>query len=59
MYTTHMKANNKGRSYHEKVLDARESLWKDTTKREEERNANPIDWTATLNAGKVIYKTSK
>ena len=54
-----MKANNKVRSYHEKVLDARESLWKDTIKREEERNANPIDWTATLNAGKAIYKTSK
>jgi len=59
MYTTHMKANNKVRSYHEKVLDARESLAKHTMKREEQREANPIDWKATMEAGKVDYKKSK
>ena len=59
MYTTHMKANNTGRSYHQRVLDARESLAKDTMKREEEREANPIDWNASVKAGKVVFKKTK
>ena len=59
MYTTHMKANNTGRSYHQRVLDARESLAKDAMKREEQREANPIDWKASAEAGKVVYKKSK
>jgi len=59
MYTTHMKQNNTGRTYHERVLDARESLAKDTMKREEQRNANPIDWKATMETGKVVFKKSK
>ena len=54
-----MKANNTGRTYHERVLDARESLAKDTMKREVERKANPIDWTATVETGKVVFKKSK
>ena len=56
MYTTHMKANNTGRSYHQRVLDARESLAKDTMKREEQREANPIDWNASVKAGKAVFK---
>ena len=54
-----MKANNTGRTYHERVLDAREEQWNDTMKREEEREANPIDWKASAEAGKAIYKKSK
>ena len=54
-----MTTNNKGRSYHQRVLDSRESLAKHIMEREEKRNAKPIDWTATVNAGKAIYKTSK
>jgi len=54
-----MTANNTGRTYHERVLDARESLAKDTMKREVEREANPIDWKATMETGKVVFKKSK
>ena len=54
-----MKANNTGRSYHQRVLDARESLAKDTMKREEQREANPIDWNASVKAGKAVFKKSK
>jgi hypothetical protein len=54
-----MKANNTGRTYHERVLDARESLWKVAMEREEERKANPIDWKASAEAGKAVYKKSK
>ena len=54
-----MKANNTGRTHHERVLDARESLWNDTMKREEEREANPIDWKATMETGKVVFKKTK
>jgi len=46
-----MKAKNtknKGRSYHQRVLDARESLAKDTMKREEQRKANPINWNEVV-----------
>ena len=28
-------------------------------KREEQRNANPIDWKATMETGKVVFKKSK
>ena len=59
MYTMHMKANNTGRTYHERVLDASEELWKDTMKREEQREANPIDYKATMETGKVVFKKSK
>lgn len=59
MYNTHMKANNTGRTHHERVLDAREGLWNDTMKREEQREANPIDWKATMETGEVVYKKSK
>jgi len=59
MYNTHMTANNTGRTYHERVLDARESLAKDTMKREVEREANPIDWKATMETGKVVFKKTK
>ena len=54
-----MTANNTGRSYHQRVLDARDSLAKDAMKREEQREANPIDWKATIETGKVVYKKSK
>ena len=54
-----MKANNTGRTYHERVLDASEELWKDTMKREEQREANPIDYKATMETGKVVFKKSK
>jgi len=54
-----MTANNTGRSYYQRVLDARKSLAEYNEKREEQRNANPIDWTATVEAGKVVYKKSK
>ena len=59
MYTTHMKANNTGRTHHERVLDAREEFWNDTTKREVEREANPIDWNASVKAGKTVFKKTK
>lgn len=39
-----MKAKNTGRSYYQRVLDSRESLAKDTMKREEQRKANPTNW---------------
>ncbi len=51
MYNSHMKAKNTkntGRSYHQRVLDARESLAKDTMKREEQRKANPINWNEVV-----------
>jgi hypothetical protein len=54
-----MKAKNTGRTYHERVLDASEELWKDTMKREEQREANPIDYKATMETGKVVFKKSK
>ena len=54
-----MKANITGSSYEEKVKDARESLAKDTMKREVEREANPIDWKATMETGKVVFKKTK
>ena len=54
-----MKANNTGRSYHQRVLDARESLWKVTMEREEERKANPIDYKASMETGKVVFKKTK
>jgi len=54
-----MKAKNTGRTYEEKVKDARESLAKWNAKREAEREANPIDWAATAEAGKVVFKKSK
>lgn len=44
MYTTHMKAKNTGRTYEEKVKDARKELYKETIKCEEERKANPTNW---------------
>ncbi len=59
MYTTHMKAKNTGRSYHERVLDAREAQWNDTMKREKQREANPIDWKASAEAGKAVFKKTK
>ena len=59
MYTTHMKANNTGRTHHERVLDARESLWNDTMKRQEQREANPIDYKASMETGKVVFKKTK
>jgi hypothetical protein len=54
-----MKANNTGRTYHERVLDARDSLAKDAMKREKQREANPIDWKATMETGKVVFKKTK
>jgi hypothetical protein len=54
-----MKANNTGRTYHERVLDSRESLWNDTMKRQEQREANPIDYKATMETGKVVFKKTK
>ena len=58
-YNPRMTANNTGRSYHQRVLDARDSLAKDAMKREEQREANPIDWKATMETGKVVFKKSK
>jgi|TARA_B100001093_G_C26176665_1_gene738076 hypothetical protein len=46
------------RSYHARVQAARKAMWM----RENERLANPpkeIDWTATIEAGKVVYKKTK
>ncbi len=54
-----MKAKNTGRTHHERVLDAREEQWNDTMKREEEREANPIDWNASVKAGKAAFKKTK
>ena len=54
-----MEANNTGRTYHERVLDARESHWNDTMKRQEQREANPIDYKATMETGKVVFKKTK
>ena len=54
-----MKANNTGRTHHERVLDARKSLWNDTMKCEVEREANPIDWEASAEAGKAVFKKTK
>ena len=54
-----MKAKNTGRTYHERVLDAREAQWNDTMKREKQREANPIDYKATMETGKVVFKKSK
>ena len=48
-----MKANNTGRTYHERVLDAREEQWNDTMKREAERKANPVNWNEVI---KDYYK---
>ncbi len=48
MYTTHMEANNTGRSYEEKVQDARASLAKWNQEREAERKANPINWNEVV-----------
>ena len=59
MYNSHMKAKNTGRTHHERVLDAREEQWNDTMKREEEREANPIDWNASVKAGKAVFKKTK
>ncbi len=56
MYTTHMKAKNTkntGRSYHQRVLDARESLAKWNQEREAERKANPVNWNEVI---KDYYK---
>ena len=56
MYTTHMKAKNTkntGRSYHQRVLDARESLSKWNQEREAERKANPVNWNEVI---KDYYK---
>ena len=39
-----MKAKNTGRTYEEKVREASNNLYKETVKREEEREANPTDW---------------
>ena len=54
-----MKANNTGRTHHERVVNAREEFWNDTTKREVEREANPIDWNASVKAGKTVFKKTK
>ena len=43
-----MKANNTGRTYEEKVKDARESLAKRNAKREAERKDNPINWNEVV-----------
>ena len=53
MYTTHMKAKNTGRTYEEKVQDARKEFYKETIKREEERKANPVNWNEVI---KDYYK---
>ena len=39
-----MKAKNTGRTYEERVREARKNLYNETVKREEERKANPINW---------------
>jgi hypothetical protein len=54
-----MKAKKTGRTYHERVLDASEELWKDAMKRQEQREANPIDYKASMETGKVVFKKTK
>ena len=53
MYTTHMKANNTGRTYEERVREASKNLYKKNVKREEERKANPTNWNEVI---KDYYK---
>ncbi len=59
MYNTHMKAKNTGRTLDEKVKDARASLAKWNQELEAERKANPIDWNASVKAGKAVFKKTK
>ena len=53
-----MKATTTARSYYERVQAARAAAWR----RENERIANPpkeIDWNASVEAGKTIFKNTK
>ena len=54
-----MKAKNTARTYEEKVKDARASKYDWDKECEAKREANPIDWAATVEAGKVVFKKSK
>ena len=58
-YNQRMKAKKIGRTYNERVLDASEELWKDAMKRQEQREANPIDYKASMETGKVVFKKTK
>ena len=51
--------NKKPKTYHERVMEARKSFAEWNQKRLEENEKNPIDWTATAEAGKAVFKKSK
>lgn len=46
-------------SHYKRLQAARASQAKWDDERQEKREANPIDWTATAEAGKVVFKKSK
>jgi len=58
LHTTHMKAT-KTSNYYKRLQSARASQAKWNDECQEKREANPIDWTATAEAGKVVFKKSK
>ena len=58
LYTPHMEAN-KTSSYYKRLQAARASQAKWNDECQEKREANPIDWAATAEAGKVVFKKSK
>jgi len=51
--------NKKPKTYYEQVMEARASFAKWNQKRLEENEKNPIDWDATVKAGKAVFKKSK
>ena len=50
---------NKTSSHYKRLQDARASQAKWNDEREEERKANPVNWNATVKAGKAVFKKSK
>jgi len=53
-----MKAT-KTSNYYKRLQSARASQAKWNDECQEKREANPIDWAATAEAGKVVFKKSK
>jgi hypothetical protein len=50
---------DKTSSYYKRLQAARTGLGKWNDECQERREANPIDWAATAEAGKVVFKKSK
>ena len=46
-------------SHYKRLQDARASQAKWNDECEAKREANPIDWNATVKAGKAVFKKSK